>query len=59
MRRVPCPGLRVLYVSGYTGDAVMHQAGVSPDMAFLQKPYTAIGLMSKIRETLDDASNKR
>jgi two-component system cell cycle sensor histidine kinase/response regulator CckA len=47
------PDLRVLYVSGYTDDAVVHQAGVSADMAFLQKPFTAQGLMSRVRETLD------
>jgi two-component system, cell cycle sensor histidine kinase and response regulator CckA len=47
------PALRVLYISGYTDDAVAHHAGLSPQAAFLQKPFTTAALMSKVREVLD------
>ena len=47
------PSLRVLYMSGYTDDAVVHQAGLSSDVMFLQKPFTAHELARKVREALD------
>ena len=47
------PHLKVLYVSGYTDDAVVHQAGLAADVVFLQKPFTAAGLACKVREALD------
>ena len=43
------PDFSVLYISGYTDDAVVHQAGLSPEMAYFQKPFTAHGLMCKVR----------
>ena len=49
------PGIRVLYMSGYTGDALGQRGMVEPDMAFLQKPFTPEALARKVRETLDDA----
>jgi PAS domain S-box-containing protein len=47
------PNLRVLYMSGYTDDAIVQYAGLPADIAFLQKPFTARGLMCKVREALD------
>ena len=47
------PGLRVLYNSGYTDNAVIHQAILEPDGAFLQKPFSSETLLLKIREMLD------
>jgi two-component system cell cycle sensor histidine kinase/response regulator CckA len=47
------PNLRVLYMSGYTNDAIVQYAGLPANMAFLQKPFTAHGLMCKVREALD------
>ncbi len=47
------PQLKVLYVSGYT-DATVIRHGVSDhSMAFLQKPFTSHGLLSKVRAVLD------
>jgi PAS domain S-box-containing protein len=46
------PGLRVLYMSGYTDDELM-QRGVSLEaLAFLPKPFTPAELQRKVRETL-------
>lgn len=44
---------RVLYISGYTDDAVVIQEGLTEDMAFLQKPFTIESLSLKVREVLD------
>jgi two-component system, cell cycle sensor histidine kinase and response regulator CckA len=43
------PGLRVMYMSGYSSDA----AQLSGDAPFMQKPFTADGLVQKVREVLD------
>jgi CheY-like chemotaxis protein len=47
------PGIKVLYMSGYTDDAVV-RFGVGQDSSsFLQKPFTATSLGGKVREVLD------
>jgi two-component system cell cycle sensor histidine kinase/response regulator CckA len=46
------PGLLVLYMSGYTGDAIVHQGRLEPDTAFLQKPFAPDALLRQIREVL-------
>jgi PAS domain S-box-containing protein len=46
------PRLRVLYMSGYTDDSIVH-AGLPTDIVFLQKPFSADGLLCKVREALD------
>jgi two-component system, cell cycle sensor histidine kinase and response regulator CckA len=50
------PEARVLYISGYTDDAVVIQEGLTEDMAFLQKPFTIERLSRKVREVLDRAT---
>jgi len=47
------PETRVLYMSGYTDDAVVLHGVLAADMAFLQKPFTAEVLARKVREVLD------
>ena len=47
------PDMRVLFVSGYTDDAVMQHGIVSRPRAFLQKPFTPTALARKVREVLD------
>jgi PAS domain S-box-containing protein len=49
------PELKVLFVSGYTDDAIIHQGVLTSDTAFLQKPFTTEALAKKIREVLDNA----
>jgi PAS domain S-box-containing protein len=47
------PGLRVLYMSGYTDDAIVHHGVLDPDTAFINKPFTALDLTRKVRAVLD------
>jgi PAS domain S-box-containing protein len=46
------PGLKVLYMSGYTEHAVLRRNPMDSGVPFLQKPFTASGLVAKVRETL-------
>ncbi len=47
------PDLKVLFVSGYTDDAVLRAGVRQASRAFLQKPFTPAGLVQKVREVLD------
>lgn len=47
------PGLRVVYMSGYTEEAIVHHGVLEPDIAFVHKPFTAESLSQKLREVLD------
>ena len=40
-------------MSGYTDDAVFRTGRLEPGAAFVQKPFTAVELQQKIRETLE------
>jgi CheY-like chemotaxis protein len=53
-RRVP--GLRVLFTSGYTEQAVLHQGSLGAGMRLLAKPYRRQDLALRVRETLDEAA---
>jgi two-component system, cell cycle sensor histidine kinase and response regulator CckA len=46
-------GVRVLFMSGYPGDAVVHGGALAPGSAFLQKPFGPERLARKVREVLD------
>lgn len=47
------PGVRVLFMSGYAEDILVHQGVVSSAADFLQKPFTIDALGRKVREALD------
>jgi signal transduction histidine kinase len=47
------PGVKVLFMSGYTDSAIVHRGQLDPDVAFIQKPFTPAQLARKVRETLD------
>ncbi len=48
------PEVKVLYMSGYTGQSFSGAGALESGSRFLQKPFTREGLAQKIRETLDD-----
>ena len=47
------PGMRLLYASGYTEDAIIRHGVSSQETAFLEKPFTPNALAEKVREVLD------
>jgi signal transduction histidine kinase/ActR/RegA family two-component response regulator len=53
------PDLHILYTTGYTRNAVVHNGMLDAGVAFLQKPFTIAQLARKIREVLDGAGINR
>jgi FixJ family two-component response regulator len=46
------PGLRVIYMSGYTEESSAQQGVIKRGVAFLNKPFTSEALGMKVREVL-------
>ena len=47
------PEMKVLYVSGYTDNAIVHHGVLDPDLDFLQKPYRPAIFAARVRQALD------
>jgi CheY-like chemotaxis protein len=47
------PGLKVLFTTGYSRNAIVHQGRLDPGVAMIQKPITQEGLAARIRDLLD------
>jgi PAS domain S-box-containing protein len=47
------PGLRVLYISGYTEDAIAHHGELDAGVEFLAKPFSPVELCARVRAVLD------
>ncbi len=51
-RRI-APDLKLLYTTGYTRNAIVHNGRLDPGVALINKPFTYHGLAAKIRQVLD------
>jgi CheY-like chemotaxis protein len=53
------PGLPVLYMTGYSRNAVVHQGRLDEGVDLLQKPISQEVLATRVRDLLDGAKNRR
>jgi CheY-like chemotaxis protein len=51
------PRLKVVFMSGYTDEAIGHRGGLTPGAAFIDKPVAAHDLLRRLREVLAPASD--
>jgi len=47
------PGIKVLFMSGYTDEAIVHHGVLDSNVKFIQKPFSPAALARKVREVLD------
>ncbi len=47
------PDMKILYMSGYSEEAILRDGVMAPGTAFLEKPFTSESLARKVRELLD------
>jgi CheY-like chemotaxis protein len=48
------PGIKSLYMSGYTDDDIVRRGFIEPSKVFLQKPFTSEALLQTVRKVLDE-----
>jgi len=52
------PGIRFLFMSGYTANVIAHQGILDDGVAFIQKPFSMTDMTKKVRDILDKAPDK-
>jgi FixJ family two-component response regulator len=52
------PGIKVLYMSGYSEDAIVHHGRLDRGVHFIQKPFRKSELGAKVREALETAADR-
>jgi CheY-like chemotaxis protein len=52
------PGIKLLFMSGYTANVIAHQGVLDDGVAFIQKPFSMGDMAEKVRTVLDTASNE-
>ena len=55
--RIAWPGIKVLFMSGYTDEAMDRHGVLGAGTRFIQKPFAADALFQKVREILDEGSS--
>jgi two-component system, cell cycle sensor histidine kinase and response regulator CckA len=48
-----CPGLKTLFMSGYTANVIAHHGVLDEGVNFIQKPFSQRSMAIKVREVLD------
>ncbi len=48
------PGIKCLFMSGYTADVIAHRGMLDEGVHFVQKPFSKAELAAKVREALDE-----
>lgn len=51
--RILSPEIKVLFMSGYTDEAIVHDGVLDAKVEFIQKPFTPVGLARKVRQVID------
>jgi two-component SAPR family response regulator len=52
------PEIKILYMSGYTDNAIVRHGALGKGVNYIQKPFTMEGLARKVREVLDKESDR-
>lgn len=47
------PKMKVMFISGYTANAIVHRGELEPGVHFLQKPFSMMDLATQVRSVLD------
>jgi two-component system, cell cycle sensor histidine kinase and response regulator CckA len=53
------PGIKVLFISGYSGELIAHRGVLAAGVDYLAKPFTPDQLVAKVREMLGSANQAR